>query len=370
MSDTNFYDLTVKSVDAATDQAVVVTFDVPADLKDKYAYEAGQYLTVKFEINGKEERRAYSLCSAPGIDNDLKIGVKRVKGGKVSNHICDRVKVGDKVSVMQPQGLFLAKTNADNKKDYYLFGGGSGITPLLSILKTVAEQEPKSRVFLYYQNKNEDSIMFKEELATLEKRYQGQVLVKHILDEPKTEKKGGVLGLFAKKIILWDGEVGRIDVSRTTKFINENQIGDGRLEEFYLCGPEGMMISVEAALKNKGIDSKHIHREVFLSASAKPSDFGENSGGGATVIATISGKEYTVVLKPKESILEGLMRLDADPPFSCMSGACSTCMAKVKNGSAKMERCLALDDSEVQAGYILTCSAVPTTEVVEITYDV
>lgn len=369
MSDTHFYELTVKAIEAETDQAVVVTFEVPSDLKDKYTYKAGQYLTIKFDINGKEERRAYSLCSAPNIEQDLKIGIKRVKGGKVSNHVCDRIKAGDKIEVMPPQGLFLAKTNADNKKDYYLFGGGSGITPLLSILKTVAENEPKSRVFLYYQNKNEDSIMFKDELTALEKRYQGQVLVRHILDEPKTEKKGGMLGLFAKKIILWEGEVGRIDVKRSTKFINENQLGDGRVEEFYLCGPEGMMESVEAALKNKGIEDKYIHREVFLSSS-KPASFGEGSTGGATVIATISGKQYTVVLKSKESILEGLMRIDADPPFSCMSGACSTCMAKVKSGTAKMERCLALDDSEVQQGYILTCSAIPTTDVVEITYDV
>ena len=366
MSDTNFYQIKIKAIEPATDQAVVVSFDIPAAEKEKFQYLHGQYITLKFNINGKEERRAYSLCSSPDMDSDFKIAVKRVKNGKVSNHVNSVLKVGDIVDLMPPQGHFTVKLDSDHKKDYYLFGGGSGITPLLSILKSVAEVEPKSRVFLFYQNRNEDSIMFESELAGLQNRYNGQVFVTHILDEPKAEKKGGVLGMFSKKSYNWSGEIGRIDANRASKFINENRSGDGRAEEFFLCGPEGLMNAVESALSNKGIDEKFIHREVFSSAQ----NLGASSKGGAKVIATISGKQYSVVLQAKETVLEGLMRVNADPPFSCMSGACSTCMAKVVSGSVKMERCLALDKSEVEQGFILTCSSIPTSDEVEITYDV
>lgn len=371
MVDTNFYKLKLKAIDATTDQAAVLTFDVADDLKDKFKYKHGQYLTLRFTINGKEERRAYSLCSSPNMDTDLQIGVKRVEGGKVSNHINDNLKPGDEVEVMRPQGHFTTKLKEDHKKDYFLFGGGSGVTPLFSILKSVLEKEPKSRVFLYYQNRHENSIMFKDELGALSKRFQGQLHVQHILSRPKFEKKGGFLGMFAKKVTNWEGDTGRIDTTKATRYINQHQAGDGRVEEFFLCGPMGMMETVAAVLQNKGIDDKQIHREWFVTEDQAKKDTTTAAGAGGTkVIATISGEQFTVALKPKETILEALMRLKADPPFSCMSGACSTCMAKVVKGEVKMARCLALDESEVEEGYILTCQSVPTTETVEITYDV
>lgn len=369
--DTNFYALTVSDVRPDTEQAVVVSFQVPADLQSKFQYLPGQYLTLRFTINGKEQRRAYSLCSSMASDNELKIGVKRVQGGLVSNHINSQLKKGDVVEVMAPQGHFVAEVRPDQKKDYYLFAGGSGVTPMLSIAKTVVEKEPKSRVFLYYSNRNEDSILFRDELERLEKRYQGQFHVRHILSQPKVEKKGGLFGLFAKKIVHWIGETGRIDGRRVNTFLDENNPNDGREMEFFLCGPQGMMDTVTQTLQARGVDSKHIHREWFVTEERrKPVDMGEsNTGDGKVVVVTLHKKQITVTLQAGETILEALLRIEKDPPFSCMSGACSTCMAKVISGNVEMERCLALDDSEVKQGYILTCSAVPTTDRTEITFD-
>jgi len=368
MNDTNFYKLKVIGIKSETEYAKVIQFDIPDELQEAFTYKSGQYLTLKLNISGKEERRAYSLCSSPVTDKIPQIGVKRVKGGKVSNFVNTILKEGDVIEVMPPQGKFIVDPQAETKKDYYLFGGGSGITPLLSIMKTVVESEPKSRVLLYYQNKNEDSIMFKDVIDEWERKYKGQIIVRYILDEPKTEKKGGVFGLFAQKIVHWNGEIGRIDTVKTKDFVQSNRLGDLRKELFYLCGPEGMMNTIENSLKSMGVDSENIYREAFVSSTK--SDAAVNSAGGAHVTATISGKKFEFTLQAKETILEALIRVQADPPFSCMSGACSTCMAKVIEGQVKMERCLALDDHEVEKGFILTCSAIPTTERVEITYDV
>lgn len=361
-----FYTLSIKEVISLSADTVKLVFAIPETLKEQFSYISGQYLTLRFQLNGEEERRAYSLCSSPALDQDLAVAVKRVPKGLVSNHINDQLKAGDQVEVMPPEGHFVAEPQADEKKDYFLIGGGSGLTPLLSILKSIIELAPKSRVFLYYQNRTEESILFREELERLEKRYAGQLLVQHILSQPKTETSGGFMGFFAKKNRNWKGEVGRIDAKKASRFIKEHQAADGRPVELYLCGPAGLMDAAQKAAKNLGIEQ--VHREWFNADETPKNQV--KAQANAKVYARIDGEDFEVVLQKKESILDGLRRVGADAPFSCMAGTCSSCMAKVEEGSVEMERCLALDEEEIAEGFVLSCQSKPTSPIVRINFDV
>ena len=361
----SFHNLSIKKVTNETPDAITLTFNVPAELKENFKYTQGQHLTLKFNLNGKEERRSYSMCSSP-LDSDLSVTIKKVQGGKVSTHVHQSIKVGDVIEVMQPDGRFYTKLHEDNKKNYYLVGAGSGITPLMSILKTVLEKEPMSCVFLLYGNRDEDSIIFKNELEALQKRYAGQLMIEHVLSQPKREKKSGLGGLFSKGKITWEGKTGRIDGAVMKKFLTENAPRH-KASEFFLCGPGGMIDSVEKTLLDEGFNKENIHHEYFTAAGPVTVASGV---AGAKVIATLDGKTHEVAVPEGKHILFALLDEKVDAPYSCTSGACSTCMAKLISGTVKMDACYALDDSEVANGFILTCQSHPTTDVVELTFDV
>ncbi len=374
MSNKNqFYDLKVKDVTTETAEAVSISFSIPTEHQELFQYEAGQYLTLRFEIDGKDVRRAYSMSSSP-LDHTTTVTVKRVKGGLVSNYINSNLKPGGNVKVMPPQGKFTTDFSAEKQRDFYLFGGGSGITPLMSILKTVLENEPKSTVNLFYGNQDENNIIFKSELDQLEKKYLGQLNVEHILADPIREKPTGFTAFLKKGKITWPGKVGVPDSANTNAFLDTHP-PRSKDSIYFICGPGPMMDSVESVLLKRGLDAKVIHIERFSSTPPQDQKAGSDAAvagvtGAAKLTVTLDGKTIDLAIPEGKTILDAMLDEKIEPPYSCTSGSCSTCMAKVKSGSVKMDACYALDDDEVEDGFILTCQAHPTTAEVEINFDI
>lgn len=362
-----FHHLPIRQVNRETSDTVTLEFDISETLKEEFRYIQGQYLTLRFHLDGKEERRSYSMSSSP-LEPHLCVTVKKVKGGKVSSHIHDRLKAGDTVEVMPPDGRFFTPLQDDQKKNYYLIGAGSGITPLLSILKTILEQEPMSYVFLLYGSRCEEEIIFRETLGQLARRFEGQLFVEHVLSQPRREKPKGIGGLFTKGKSTWEGKTGRINAALLKEWLDENPPRH-KQSEYLICGPGNMIETAEKALLVRGTDSRNIHREYF---SAPGSAAAEPMAGkaGARLIATLGNKRIETTVPKGKTLLFAVIDAGGDAPYSCTSGACATCMAKVLSGEVKMDACYALDESEVKQNYILTCQAHPVSDEVEITYDV
>jgi len=352
------YPLKVIDVKKETKNAVSISFNVPSNLYKTFNYKPGQYLTLQFNLNGQQVRRSYSLCSSPKTEEPLRIGVKRVKGGLVSNHINDTIKIGDIIDVLPPDGYFFADVKESNYKSYYLFAAGSGITPILSILKTVLSTEKRSFVYLLYGNSNESTIIFNEELKLLETTYKDRFVLVKTLSRPKSNWSD-----------LWktknnEFRKGRIDTTSVQWFINQYP-PYAQNTEYYICGPGEMIDNTVKALENIDVPFNRIFVESFGGEEIKNT---KEAYENASLTAKLNGETMTTNIPKGKTILRTLLDEGKTPPYSCEGGVCSTCICKVKKGKVHMNKNLSLSDKEIDEGYILSCQSVPLTSKIEIEF--
>ena len=362
----NFYPLSIKNIRKETEDAYSLIFDVSDDLSSTFHHKAGQYVTLRTEINGEDIRRPYSINSRPG-DPDFSVTIKKVKGGKMSHHL-STCKAGDTLMVSEPEGHFTVVPEHALKRSLYFIAAGSGITPVMSMIQSVLEDEPKSICYLLYGSRNEQQIIFKDSLEKLSEKYSGQLFVKHVLSNPITTKASGLSGWLGKKETSWSGDKGRISPSVLAAFLAD--FPGQKDKQFYICGPGDMIENVEKHLILEGFVSQQIHKEFFTPAAKKSASTTQSAEGTSRVEVILKGQQHHFDIPKNKIILDVLVEKKLDPPYSCTSGACSTCIAKVTSGQVKMDTCYALEDDEVAAGYILTCQAKAVSEEVSLTYDV
>lgn len=364
-----FHNLTIKKTILETPDTVSLYFEVPSDLRTNYNFIPGQYLTLSIEIGGNEIRRAYSICTSPEND-DVAVSVKLVEGGLMSTHIHNKVKEGMSINVSTPEGKFICKVDENVKRDHYFITAGSGITPIMSMIPYILEQSPMSNCYLLYGSRDEDHIIFKQQLEELESKYKGQFFLSYTLSKPIKEK--GLFGIFKKST--WEGLKGRVDAKKIESFL-ESHPDKSKSSQFYLCGPGDLIDNTEIHLLGRGINANNISKEHFTTSTmpqdkSKPSSTTESGQIIPSKITAHLNNEVVVFdTNGKKTILDELLDLKKNPPYSCTSGACSSCMAKVVKGSVVMEECYALDEGEIADNYILTCQARPTSTEVEIVYE-
>lgn len=361
-----FYDIKISSIIDETSEAKSLVFDVPSELSDSFAYKAGQYLTLKFEINGEEVRRSYSLSSSP-TEGTWRVCCKRVKGGLVSNYICDNLKEGDTVSLMAPEGRFIFEADEEREAKYVLFAAGSGITPIVSIAKEILEREPLSTVYMMYGNMDENQVIYKNEIENLVSKYQGQFYLKHAYSSLE-QKKGLLGGIFKKSnfdLPYYPGQISKDTIKKLLK--NYPEINASR-SFGYICGPGTMNEDVKSILVKEGFSKDNVHFESF---GLTPSD-GEKAtadGMAGKAIVELDGKTIELEMDSSKTLLDALLDKGYDPPHSCCSGACSSCMAKLTSGNVVMEVSHALDEEDLEDGYILTCQAKCATPEIHVIYE-
>ncbi|MCK6692765.1 MAG: phenylacetate-CoA oxygenase/reductase subunit PaaK [Thermoanaerobaculia bacterium] len=356
---TKFYTLRVHGLRRETSDTISVAFDVPEDLRELFRFTAGQHLTLRANIDGSDQRRSYSLCTAPH-ENELRVAIKKVPGGVFSTFANEHLRIGDELRVMPPQGRFFAETNSLHKNLYVAFAAGSGITPVISILKSVLHEEPNSRFILFYGNRGFDQIIFREQLEELKNRYPARLAVHHVLSR---ESLGA--DLFH----------GRIDADKCRAYARL-LFQPAEVDAFFLCGPEAMTFEVKSTLEALGVDPKKIHYELFSTAGipqrpAANTVVSQQSAFDASVTVIQDGQQFDfTLLSDGSTLLDAAMRAGADLPFSCKGGVCSTCKARVLEGEVAMELCYGLEPEEVAAGYVLTYQSHPKSKKVVVSFDV
>jgi ring-1,2-phenylacetyl-CoA epoxidase subunit PaaE len=353
----HFEKVTVKEIRKETADCVSIAFDIPETLREKFEYKAGQYLTLRAFIDGEEVRRSYSLCSSP-LENEWRIAVKKVAGGVFSAYAMSELKAGDVIELMPPIGNFFSPLDADNKKQYIAFAAGSGITPIISLIKTTLIAEPQSSFMLVYGNRNVHSIIFKEELEGLKNKYMTRFSMVHVLSRE-----------------MMDAAVnyGRIDAEKCELLFA--RFADVNADEFFICGPEEMIFCVKDFLKEKGVERRNIHVELFTSGKSEirnqKSAIVEDGKVKSKVTIRLDGRSFELDLAMDgENILDAALHRGADLPYSCKGGVCCTCKAKLVEGSVDMEVHYGLERDEMERGFILTCQSHPRSERVVIDFDV
>ena len=353
----HFHALEIAEIVPETEEAVSIRFKVPPEHAEAFRFKAGQHLTLKAEIDGEEVRRNYSLCTAPA-DEDLMVTVKRIAGGAFSNWAASNLKAGDRLDVMAPHGSFTVPFSAGASKRYVGFAGGSGITPVISLIRTALSSEPESRFTLLYGNRDSVSVIFLEALADLKDRYMGRFELYHFLAEEEQD------------IALFNGMLDR----DTCAAAIDNLVGDpASVDEWFICGPGPMMDSAEAAILERGVDKARIHIERFTAgrpsaAIAAALSQAQAQATGLSVAVTLDGRTRKVEFNG-ENILDSARDAGLPAPFACKAGVCATCRAKVTKGKVEMAVHYGLSDDEVAAGYILTCQSVPVGDGVAVDYD-
>lgn len=347
-----FHKLTIKNIERETSKAISISFDVPPELNDVFLFKAGQYVTLKTIIAGKEIRRDYSLCSSPksGI---LKVAIKEVTNGTFSAYANNVLKTGDVLEVAPPKGRFTFTPNDAITKNIAAFAAGSGITPILSIIKCALEEEVHSQVILVYGNKTAKDTMFFDELLELQRKFKDRFSIQFVFSQEDED----------------DSIFGRIEKS-TVNYVMKNKHKHIDVDAFFLCGPEAMIHTVKDVLTDHHIDENSIHYELFKASKPEEIKEEENVSNGKTKITVIvDDEETTFEMSQKQTILEAALDQDLDAPYSCQGGICSSCLARVKSGEVTMRQNNILTESEIAEGLTLTCQAHPTTPTIIVDFD-
>lgn len=346
-----FHTLTIKEIKKETENAVSIVFDIPTDLKAEFEFTAGHYINIKKTLSGKELRRAYSICSAPN-SGELRIAIKAVDNGTFSVFACTILKEGDTLEVQKPEGKFVLKTTAENANNYLGIAAGSGITPIMAMVKATLTEEPNSTFTLIYGNKTVADTIFKAEIDALLIAYPTQFNVQYVVSREKQENT-----LF-----------GRIDKSNIN-FVLKNKFKDLSFQKAFLCGPEAMIhLAIDVLIENN-IDENNIHFELFSTPVTSEEKATQNFEGSCEITVVVDDEETTFTMDSKTNILTAALNEGLDAPYSCQGGICSSCLAKVTEGKAVMEKNAILTDDEINDGLILTCQAHPTTQKLTIDYD-
>ena len=346
MSD--FHPLKIASVDILTPNAVALTFDIPENLQKNFAFKAGQYITMKHTVNGQELRRAYSISSPPS-SGKLTVGIKKMPNGTFSVYANEKLKAGDVLEVMHPEGRFVF--DASGPKNIAAFAAGSGITPIMSIAQTVLESNPNSSFVLVFGNQSPEETMYFKEIQTLKEKYSERFFVQYVYSRSHED----------------DALFGRIEKS-TVNFVLKNKFKETSFDGFYLCGPEEMIHMVSDTLKDNGIAEDKIHFELFTTSETEDT-LAEDLEGKTQVEVTVDDETFSFVMDRKQLVLDATLKEKIDAPYSCQGGVCSSCIARITEGKAEMVKNQILTDGEIAEGLILTCQAHPLTPTLKVDYD-